>query len=54
MAKTDIERHVDLAIEHIASVHFQSIRGESKEMVLQALGEIETTINQAIEAVKNM
>lgn len=54
MAKAEIELRIDRAIEQIASIHFQAIRGESKDVVLKALDEVKEAIIQAEDSVNNM
>ncbi|KRN77242.1 hypothetical protein [Weissella minor] len=54
MAKAEIEVKIDRAIEQVANIHFQAIRGESKDVVLKALDEVEEAIIQAKNSVNNM
>lgn len=54
MAKSEIEVKIDRAIEQVANIHFQAIRGESKDVVLKALGEVKEAIIQAEDSVNNI
>lgn len=54
MAKAEIEVKIDRAIEQVANIHFQAIRGESKDVVLSALEVVEEVVLQAKDSVNNM